>query len=338
MNIEISEEEYRRLVVVDQMMNCDGECTREAFPEEFENVVLPEKEIRHEEYQYLDLLRDVIDNGNVITNDRTGVGTRSKFGGQLKFSLRNNTLPLLTTRRSFFRGATEELLWMLSGSSDSNVLKDKKIHIWDGNTTRKFLDGRNLDYTEGSLGPVYGHNLRYFGAEYKGSDVDYTGQGVDQIQNVLDLIKNDPTSRRITVFNQDVANAEKAVLHACHQNFQFYCNQETNELSCHLYIRSQDLCCGFNLNVAFYSMMTHLFAKMNNMTGGDFIISFGDVHCYSNHIETAKIQLLREPYPFPTVDILKDINSIDDITNMSFEDIRLNDYQYHPPLKYPMAI
>ncbi len=332
--IEISEHEYRYLKTIEEVMTPDG-FEEVDFKEYYDDVELPSP--RHEEYQYLDLLRDVIDNGAIKT-DRTGVGTRSMFGGQMKFSLRNNTLPLLTTRKTFFRGAIEELLWMLSGSSDSKVLASKNINIWEGNTSEEFLKNRGLNYREGDIGPLYGFNMRHFGADYKGCDYVYKGEGIDQIKNALDLIKNDPNSRRITVFNQDVVNSNKAVLHACHQNFQFYVDSDKNELSCHLYIRSQDLCCGFPLNLCFYSVMTHLFAKMCGMSGGDFIISFGDVHCYTNHIETAKIQIGREPYPFPTLDILSDITSIDEISKLSFKDFKLNEYKHHPSLKYEMAI
>jgi thymidylate synthase len=289
------------------------------------------------ETQYLELLEQTISKG-MEKKDRTGVGTRSQFGGQLKYDIRNNTLPLITTRRTSLRIAFYELIWMLSGSTDSNFLLDKGIKIWQGNTTRSFLDARGLDYKVGDIGPIYGFNMRHFGAEYKGCDHDYTGQGVDQIQNALDLIRNDPNSRRINVFNHDVANEKKGVLHACHQNFQFYVDQEKKELSCHLYVRSQDLILGHPVNIVYYSLMTHMFAKMNDMTTGDLVVSFGDVHCYNNHIETAKIQLERKPYPFPTIDILKDIKTIDDIINLSFEDIKLNDYKYHPALKYEMAI
>jgi thymidylate synthase len=282
------------------------------------------------ETQYLELVKRVIQTG-VVKEDRTGVGTRSLFGPQLKFDLRNDTLPVFTTRKTFWRGAVEELLWMISGETDAKKLSEKGVHIWDGNTSREFLNKRGLShYDEGDIGPMYGFNMRYFGADYKGCNHDYTGQGVDQLKDALYLIKHDPDSRRINVINQNPAVADQCVLHACHQNFQFFVDSHKKELSCQLYIRSQDLLCGCGFNVIFYSLMTHLFAKVSELSAGDFIITMGDAHVYNNHITNALIQVEREPKPFPKISINKNINSLEDIEQLSYQDFELKGYTFHP--------
>lgn len=305
---------------------------------EYNEFLKWKKSKTHDEYQYLNCLEEII-NSNLERDDRTGVGTISKFGSYMKYNLRDNTLPVFTTRKTFIRGAVEELLWMLRGDTNANHLKEKNVNIWNGNTTREFLDKRGLNsFKEGDIGTLYGFQMRHWGAEYFGCDHDYTNIGIDQIQKVIDLIKNTPTSRRILVSNYNVSQLDTGVLEPCHTLFQFYVDTVNKELSCLLYMRSVDLLCGKPINVIFYSLMTHLFAKITGYKAGDFIFTSGDTHIYLNHIENVKIQIQREPKPFPKIKILKYIKNLDDILKLEFSDFELEGYEYHPPLKYDMAI
>lgn len=289
---------------------------------------------RHEEYQYLHLLEDIMENGS-DSDDRTGVGTRSLYGTQMRFSLRD-TFPLFTTRRIFFRGAVEELLWMIRGDTDAKLLQEKNIHIWDGNTTREFLDGRGLDYEEGQIGKLYGFQMRNWGGDW---DKHLQGEktGVDQLKYIVDSLKKDKTSRRLVMSYWNSSDLDSGVLTPCHAFVQFRVNQQTNELDCMMTQRSCDFCCGVVLNVPFYALMTRLLANVVGLEAGEFIWSGGDSHIYKNHIENAKIQIQREPLPFPKVEI-PDVKTIEDIEQLQFSDFKLIDYQYHPSLKYPMAV
>ena len=185
-----------------------------------------------EEMQYLNLIDDIMKNG-VVRGDRTGTGTISKFGVQMRFSLRNNTLPLITTKKVFWRGVAEELLWFVQGSTNANLLRDKNIHIWDGNASRQFLDSRGLQHREeGDLGPVYGFQWRHFGAAYKDMHADYTGEGIDQLRDCIDKIKNSPEDRRIVMTAWNPADLHLMALPPCHMFCQLYV--ANGEVSCHV--------------------------------------------------------------------------------------------------------
>merc|ERR1712066_319948 len=185
-----------------------------------------------EEYQYLNMIRKIIDNG-ISMDDRTGVGTRSLFGEMMRFDLRKS-FPLLTTKRVFWRGVLEELLWFIKGSTNGKLLSDKNVRIWDANGSREFLDSRGLNhYEEGDLGPVYGFQWRHFGAEYKNCHKDYSGEGVDQLKQVIETIRKDPTSRRIIMTGWNPPDIPKMALPPCHLLSQFYVND--GKLSCQLY-------------------------------------------------------------------------------------------------------
>ena len=189
---------------------------------EDEMAILEGPEINPEEMQYLEHCRDIIENG-VKRGDRTGTGTLSKFGVQMRYSLRDNTLPLLTTKRTFWRGVAEELLWFVKGSTNANELADKDIHIWDGNGSREFLDSLGLEHREqGDLGPVYGFQWRHFGAEYKDMHADYSGQGVDQLADCIDKIINNPEDRRIIMSAWNPKDLKSMALPPCHMFCQFY--------------------------------------------------------------------------------------------------------------------
>lgn len=290
-----------------------------------------------EQIQYINLLKNIINNGSQ-SSDRTGVGTLSLFGSQMRFSLRNNSLPILSTRKIFHRGAIQELLWMIRGQTDAKKLQQKNIHIWDGNTSRKFLDDRGLqDMDEGQIGTLYGFQMRNWGGNWD-QHVKGTRTGIDQLQKVVSQLKNEPSSRRIIMSYWNVSQLDTGVLTPCHAFVQFRVNQKTKELDCQMYQRSVDCCCGLPLNIIFYSVLTILVAKITGYSPGQFIWTGGDVHIYSSHIQNAKIQIERLPFDPPKILINKQIKNIKDIQEMSFEDFQIIGYKFHQPLKYVMAI
>ncbi|KAK3868979.1 hypothetical protein Pcinc_025685 [Petrolisthes cinctipes] len=222
--------------------------------------------VRHEEYQYLDLIRFLLKQGH-SKGDRTGTGTLSTFGPQMKFSLRNGTFPLLTTKRVFWRGVVEELLWFIRGSTNASELSDKGVHIWAPNSSRAFLDGAGFgDREEGDLGPVYGFQWRHTGAKYTDMKADYTGQGVDQLQKIIDTIKTNPDDRRMVMSAWNVTDIPLMALPPCHCLCQFYVAD--GELSCQLYQRSADMGLGVPFNIASYALLTCMVAKVTGLKVG----------------------------------------------------------------------
>eukprot|EP00808_Paulinella_micropora_P024475 g15460.t1 len=286
----------------------------------------------HEEQQYLDLIKSVIEKGNK-RGDRTGVGTLSRFGAQFRFSL-GDQFPLLTTKRVFFRGVAEELLWMIRGCTDAKELSTKGVKIWDDNGSRAFLDKNGFhERREGDLGPVYGFQWRHFGAEYKGPDASYEGKGHDQLKEVIDLIKNSPDSRRIVMSAWNAPDVRSMALPPCHVMAQFYVHE--NKLSCHLYQRSADLGLGVPFNIASYSLLTYLIAHFTGLQPGEFIHSFGDAHVYLNHVEALREQLKRTPRPFPKLKIKSEAK---DIFSVQYSHLELVDYNPYPTIKMDMAV
>ncbi|PXF46514.1 putative bifunctional dihydrofolate reductase-thymidylate synthase [Gracilariopsis chorda] len=290
-----------------------------------------EAALRHEEYQYLDLVRRII-NGGARKGDRTGTGTLSVFGAQMRFNLRRS-FPLLTTKRVFWRGVAEELFWLIRGSTNANELSDKGIHIWDGNGSREFLNSRGFTEREiGDLGPVYGFQWRHFGAEYSDMGADYNGKGVDQLQSVINTIKSNPNDRRILLCAWNPASMDKMALPPCHLLAQFYV--ANGELSCQMYQRSCDMGLGVPFNIASYSLLTCLIAKVTGLVPGDFVHVLGDAHVYLNHIEALREQLTRSPNPFPTLTI----RNRDRIEDFRFEDLTLENYTPHKSIAMKMAV
>jgi len=290
---------------------------------------------------YQDLLRYIIENGN-DRGDRTGVGTRSVFGHQLRFDLQEG-FPLLTTKRVFWRGIIEELLFFLRGDTNTNALAEKKIGIWKGNTTRDFLDNRGLDYPEGEMGPGYGFQWRNWQGTYQ-TLFDEDGQrrierkkdGVDQIQRLIDTLKNNPNDRRMLISAWNVGQLDRMALPPCHYTFQCYVNE--GKLSLMWQQRSVDVALGLPFNIASYAALVHILAKVTDLEPGELIFTGGDVHIYLNHIEPLQEQLVRDPFPLPKLKIHKDLKNIEDIEQLTFKDFELIGYQYHPPIKMPMAI
>lgn len=210
----------------------------------------------------------------------------------MRFDLRNDIFPLLTTKRVFWRAVLEELLWFIKGSTNAKELQDKNIHIWDGNSTREFLDKMGFhDREEGDLGPVYGFQWRHYGAEYKTCHDDYTGQGIDQLNEVINRIRNNPNDRRIIMSAWNVVDIPKMALPPCHCFVQFYVAD--GELSCQLYQRSADMGLGVPFNIASYALLTYMIAHVTGLKPGDFVHTLGDAHVYLNHIEPLKQQVNR---------------------------------------------
>jgi len=295
--------------------------------------VSPSVPSRHEEYQYLDLIRECIETG-VERGDRTGTGTLSHFGRSMRFSLRNEVFPLLTTKKVFFRGVAEELLWFVKGSTNANELSEKKIKIWDGNGSREFLDKRGFPEREvGDLGPVYGFQWRHFGAEYLDMHADYEGKGVDQLARVIDLIKNDPNNRRILLSAWNPRDLHLMALPPCHMFCQFYV--ANGELSCQMYQRSADTGLGVPFNIASYALLTRMIAQVCGLEAGEFVHVIGDCHVYLNHVEALKTQLEREPRPFPTLKLNPDVKDID---GFKYSDFEVLDYKPYPRIKMKMAV
>ena len=291
---------------------------------------------KHEEYQYLNLLTDIINEGS-MEEGRNG-NTKSVFGAAMHFSLENGKIPILTTKKTAWKTCLKELLWFISGSTDAKILTDQNVHIWDGNTTSEFLASRGLSHYEPGrqIGPLYSHQWRHWGAEYETDpDADYTGKGIDQLQNAIDMLK-DPSqrnSRRIIVSAWNPDQIDEGVLPSCHSFFQFSV-KEGNKLSCSLLARSQDVPLGEPFNICSYAFLTHLIAKHCDLIPYEFILFGGNCHIYEPHIEAMKEQISREPYEFPTVEIL---NKRDNINDYVLEDFKVTDYKHHPPIKMAMV-
>jgi dihydrofolate reductase/thymidylate synthase len=288
-----------------------------------------------QETQYLDLIQKILDEG-VERGDRTGTGTKSLFGAQMRFDLRNHQLPLLTTKRTFWRGVAEELLWFISGSTNANLLQEKNIHIWDGNASKEFLENRGLGHREeGDLGPVYGFQWRHFGAKYQDMHTDYTGQGVDQLAECIDKIRNNPEDRRILMSAWNPAALDEMALPPCHLLCQFYVDTKKNEVSCHMYQRSADMGLGVPFNIASYALLTHLVAHVTGRKAGELVHTLGDAHVYLNHIEPLKEQLKRSPRAFPKIFINSEKTDIDDFT---YDDLNVVGYNPMKAVSMKMAV
>lgn len=296
------------------------------------DMKMGEKVEEHDERQYLELIRNIIENGNV-KGDRTGTGTISIFGAQMRFDLRES-FPLLTTKRVFWRGVAEELLWFIQGCTNANKLADKNVHIWDANGSKEFLGKLGLtDREEGDLGPVYGFQWRHFGAEYKDMYASYDGQGVDQLKNIIDTIRTNPDDRRMVMSAWNPCQLKEMALPPCHALCQFYvCN---GELSCQLYQRSADMGLGVPFNIASYALLTYMIAHVTGLKPGDFVHTLGDAHVYSNHVEALKVQIERKPRSFPTLRITK---STDDIDSITMDDFVIEGYKPHPKIAMKMAV
>ncbi len=262
--------------------------------------------------QYLDLLQHILTNGTAKT-DRTGTGTKSVFGYQMRFNLAEG-FPLVTTKRLHLKSIIYELLWFLNGDTNIKYLNDHGVSIWN-----------EWANDQGELGPVYGKQWR----SWEGAD----GKVIDQITYVVNQIKTNPDSRRMIVSAWNVGELSQMALMPCHSLFQFYVAD--GKLSCQLYQRSADVFLGVPFNIASYALLTLMMAQVCNLQPGDFVHTFGDVHLYNNHFEQADLQLSRTPFPLPQVKLNP---SVKDIFSFQFEDFTIENYQYHPAIKAPVAV
>lgn len=313
----------------------------------------------HEEHQYLNLIRQILAEGE-HRPDRTGTGTRSIFAPvPMRFSLSKPdpenvgskipVLPLLTTKRVFLRAVLAELLWFISGSTSSIPLSEAGIKIWDGNGSREFLDNVGLSHREaGDLGPVYGFQWRHFGAEYVDAQADYTGQGVDQLADVVRKIKETPFDRRIIMSAWNPADLKKMALPPCHMFAQFYVSypegieegkgKGKGELSCLLYQRSCDMGLGVPFNIASYALLTHIIAHATDLNPGKLVHTMGDAHVYLDHVEALQEQLTREPTEFPELKIKREDRGSGVVDGWKEAEFEVIGYQPHKAIKMKMSV
>lgn len=300
----------------------------------------------HADIIYKGLVEDILTNGEDRT-DRTGVGTRAVFGRQCRYNL-NDGFPILTTKKVHFKSVVGELLWFLRGDTNVKWLNDNGITIWnewaskinedDTDTTRyrlvdgvlKQIPGQHLK-TRGDLGPIYGAQWRSW-RQYDPNVL--TTNKIDQIKQVIDQIKTNPASRRLIVSAWNVGELEHMALPPCHTMFQFHVSS-SGKLSCQLYQRSGDIGLGIPFNVASYALLTHMIAQVCGLEVGEFIHTFGDLHCYNNHVDQLKLQIQRQPFPAPKLWLNPEITDIDSFT---FDDIKLENYQHHPAIKMEVAV
>ena len=291
--------------------------------------------MEHQETQYLNLIRDILNKGS-FEEGRNG-RTKSIFGYSMRFSLKDNTIPLLTTKKVAWKTCFHELIWFIRGQTDNNLLNEKNVHIWDGNGSREFLDSRGLNNNEvNDLGPVYGHQWRNFNASYSNCHENYRGKGVDQLQNIITLLKDpkERTSRRLILSAWNPCQLEEMALPPCHVLMQFNV-RENKYLSCSLYQRSGDVGLGVPFNIASYSFLTHIIAHHCGLVADEFVHFIGNAHIYEDHIETLQVQIQREPLPFPK---MKFTNVHSDIDDYDISDIEwIEKYKHYDTLKMKMS-
>jgi thymidylate synthase len=327
-----------------------------------ETFALNSKKYSHEEYQYLNLIDNILENG-IWEEGRNGK-TKSVFGASMRFSLKDGKIPILTTKKVAWKTCLKELLWFIRGETDNKILKEQDVHIWDANCSREFLDSRGLnDYEVDELGPIYGYQWRQFNKPFfceslktfvkeskermqmfgissedtvlvnEYNKIDETG--IDQLQKIIDQLKNPETrnSRRLIMTAWNPGQLNQMALPPCHVLCQFNVH-DGNKLSCALYQRSCDFFLGIPINIASYSFLTHLLAKHCGLEAYEFIHFMGNVHLYENAIDAAKLQLTREPFQFTSIEIL---NKRENISHYEVSDFKLTDYNCHDPIKVEMV-
>lgn len=319
-----------------------------------DNIFSNLKKYQHEEYQYLNLLENILENGT-LEEGRNG-RTKSIFGASMRFSLKDGKIPILTTKKTAWKTCLKELLWFIRGETDNKILNEQGVHIWDANGSREFLDSRGLtNYEVDELGPIYGWQWRHFNKPFickKESEsieyctkynfhnpdkkyLDLDQEGVDQLQQIINALK-DPkqrTSRRLIMTAWNPCQLDQMVLPPCHILCQFNVH-DGNKLSCSMYQRSADEFLGQPFNIASYSFLTHLLAKHCGLEAHEFIYFMGNVHLYENAIDAAKLQITREPYPFPTI-FIKQVR--ENINDYQVEDFEVHNYQSHEAIKVAMV-
>ncbi|ELQ75668.1 bifunctional Thymidylate synthase [Trachipleistophora hominis] len=287
-----------------------------------------------EEKAYLNLIERVIAHG-IRKDDRTGTGTFTLTGQVLRFSLENNTLPLLTTKKTAFDIILKELLFFVKAQTDNKILTCQNVKIWNGNSTAEFFEQYCINRPAGDLGPVYGFQWRHFGAQYKSSSDNYDGQGVDQLQNVIDEIKRDKNSRRLIISAWNPLCIKEMALPPCHTMFQILILEEKVTLI--MYQRSGDIGLGVPFNIASYSILAAMIGYMTGYAPGEFVHVIGDAHVYLNHVDALKVQLGREPYDFPKL-YIRPKRKIQRIEDFELEDFELEGYRHHDKITMQMAV
>jgi len=303
-----------------------------------DNIFNNIKQRTHEEYQYLNLIENIIDNG-YLEEGRNG-NTKSIFGNSMRFSLKDGKIPIFTTKKTAWKTCLKELLWFIRGETNNKLLQQQDVHIWDGNTSREFLDSRGLvNYPEGMAGPIYGYQWRFFNASYncysgKYITTDHPFNGFDQLQQIIDQLKNPETrnSRRLVMTSWNPKQIDQMALPPCHILCQFNVHNG-NKLSCSMYQRSLDVALGASFNIASYSFLTHLLAKHCGLEAHEVVYFSGNCHLYEEHIEPMKEVLNRVPYDFPTVDIKQIRDNINDYT---VDDFIIHNYISHDVIKMKM--
>lgn len=291
---------------------------------------------KNPEYEYLDLLKDIMQFGN-DRPDRTGVGTRSVFSRQLRFDI-SNTVPFVTTKQLAYKSVIKELLFFLKGQTDSKVLEAQGVNIWRDNTSRQFLDARGLNhYKEGDMGPMYFYQVFHYGHPYEGCDADYTGKGFDQMEALIHGLRSDPFSRRHLLTTYNPADVSKSVLAPCHGlTIMFYVEHE-NLLSCQVIIRSSDTALGLPFNIASYALFTYVIAAKVGMKPKELIVTTGDTHIYNNVMTELQAQLARSPLPQPVVKVHESVRD-KPLKEICLEDFEVVGYVHHPAIKMQMAV
>ena len=289
-------------------------------------------DVYHEENQYINLIDDIL-NENSDFIGRNG-NTKAVFGSAMHFSLEENNVPFLTSKKLAWKTCLKELLWFISGNTSNKTLKEQNVHIWDANGSRDFLDSRNLvNREEDDLGPIYGFQWRHFNAEYDNANTNYDKKGIDQLQEIIDNLKNEKTrySRRLILTAWNPCQLNEMALPPCHILCQF--NVINNKLSCALYQRSGDVGLGVPFNIASYSLLTHLMAHHCNLEVGEFIYYLGNSHIYEEHIDSLREQLNNSLYKFPKLNIK---NKYENINDYKFEDFEIIDYKCNESIKMIM--
>ena len=294
----------------------------------------------HDENQYIHLIKDILKEGEMICG-RNG-NAKTIYGSSMHFSLQNGTLPLLTTKKVAWKTCLRELLWFIQGSTNNDLLQEQKVTIWNGNASKEFLESRGLShYRENDLGPVYGHQWRHFNAPYTTCDDDYSGKGVDQLQYIIDQLKDKEGrhSRRLVMTAWNPCQLDEMALPPCHILSQFHVSND-NKLSCSLYQRSGDVGLGVPFNIASYSFLTHLIAHHCGLEAHEFIYHLGNAHIYDDHIEVLKSQVDRIPFDFPTLTITSaaagSSAAAASINDYKVDDFIISDYKSHEPIKMLM--
>jgi len=282
--------------------------------------------------QYRVLVKKILKYGD-FKYGRNG-NTLSSFGNKMTFCLRNNKVPFLSTKKLAWKSCLRELLWFMKGSTDNRILTKNNVRIWNGNADKKFLEKRGLDYSiDGDLGPIYGHQWRFFDAEYVDCETNYNGKGIDQLNNIVNSLNdvNDRYSRRLILSAWNPKQLDEMALPPCHVMSQFNVSSD-NKLSCLLFQRSGDVGLGVPFNIASYAMLTHILATHCNLQPNKLIHIIGDAHIYEDHIESLKKQIVRPHYNMPEIFI----NKKDHIDDYEFDDIKIKNYKYHPSIKMKM--